>query len=197
MLIYILIMETLIQYAKTYEKLYKLEQNPGIFHVACSCVTGQQVSFSIGRSIRRQLYAVCGNPITQKALLSCDLTTIRSLTPIRAELLRKMAEIDDTRSTKDVLVDYCKLAGFGKWTKNAISIILGIDDSINLSDDLYIRKNLALYIGKPSINQKECHNYILAADNNQTLVCYFLWRLRPNSVDKVKNNIILDRSDFV
>jgi len=155
------------------------------------------VAFNIGRSIRKQLYELCGNPLTRLPILNVNLTKIRHLTPKRIILLKNMANIDDDRPNNEVLADYVKLKGFGKWTHDACSILLNTSNTINLSTDLYIRKNLAIYLNKDKLTEKEAYDYILLAIDNQTIVCYFLWRLKPRNIDKVKNNEELNRLDFV
>jgi hypothetical protein len=46
-----------------------------------------------------------------------------------------MAQINYDQSDHGILECYKKLAGFGKWTTGAVSILLNLDDSINLSSD--------------------------------------------------------------
>ena len=188
-------MDILISYANKYQHLYKLAV-PEIFHAACSCVMGQQVAFNVGRNIRKQLYEIYGNPIKRSAILNADLTQIKNLTLERANLLKELAKIDDTGDPKLVLESYSKLKGFGKWTMDAVSILLAISDTINLSTDLYICKNLSIYLNNV-MTKKSCHDYILTAKNNQTIVCYFLWRIKKTSVHKLLNNEELGRDDFI
>lgn len=192
-------MDKLIEYANTYEQFYK-QPISNIFHIACGCVVAQQVSFTVGRNIREQLYGLCidsqTNQLSPKLILETDLTQIKNLTPKRIELLKAMAKINDQREVDKVLLDYSKLEGFGRWTFGAVSILIGINDYINLSSDSYIRKNISLYIGL-KMTEKECHEYIAKADNNQTKVCYFLWRIKPQNIYKVKQNIVLTKEDFI
>ncbi len=188
-------MDTLISYANTYQHFYKLAIS-SIFHTACGCVVGQQVAFNVGKNIRKQLYELCGTPLTRDKILNIDLTKIPHLTQARANLIINMANIDHDRAPNLVLEDYSKLVGFGKWTHDAVSILLNISDTINLSTDAYICKNLELYLNK-SMTKTTCYNYILSANNNQTLVCYFLWRIKKTSIQKVKNNEDLTREDFL
>ena len=188
-------MENLITYAKTYKHFYTLNiQN--VFHTAVGCVVGQQVAFNIGRAIRKQLYEICGSPLTREAVLNADLTQITALKPSRAKLLIEMANINDQQELDKVINEYSKLSGFGKWTVDAVSILMQISNTINLSTDSYIRKNIELYTGK-TMTQKRCHEYISFAGINQTNVCYFLWRLKKSSVCKVLNNKLLTREDFI
>ena len=189
-------MESLIDCATAYKKFYQIEQK-SLFHTTCSCITSQQVSFNVGRTIRKQLYDLCGVPLTRESILNADLTQIKNLTPNRIKLLKDMAKIDDNESNDKVLTNYYKLKGFGKWTHNAISILLGLSDTVNLSTDLYIRKNLAIYLSKPKLTEKEAYDYLLQANNNQTIVCHFLWRIKPTSVHKVITELVLTKDDFV
>jgi len=188
-------MELLIDSAIKYENYYKQPINP-IFHVACGCVCSQQVAFNVGRNIRSSLYKLCGFPLTREAIINNDLTQIKNLTNARIELIKNMANIDDTRPNIDILNDYIKLKGFGSWSYNAIAILLDISDNINLSSDAYIRKNLSLYTGN-KMSEKDCFDYISKAENNQTKVCYLLWRIKPTSINKLKNNDVLIKDDFV
>lgn len=188
-------MDNLISYAHTYENFYK-QPILNVFHAACSCVVGQQVAFNVGRSIRTDLYKLCGYPLSRKLILGTDLTQIKNLTLVRIQLLKNMAEIDDERELCDVLLDYSKLKGFGQWTFDAVSILLGINSNVNLSSDSYICKNLSLYIGL-KLTRKECHEYIAKAGDNQTKVCYLLWRLKPKSISKITQNLPLNLDDFV
>lgn len=188
-------METLVAYAIQYHELYK-QNISGVFHIACGCVCGQQVAFNVGRQIRKQLYEICGTPLTPKAILEKDLTQIKNLTSIRLKLLLQMAMIDDQRSVDVVIDDYLKLKGFGEWTAGAVAILAGTDKLINLSSDSFIRKNLSIYTGS-TLTVKQCHDYILTANENQTIVCYFLWRIKPQSINKLDKNKILKKSDFV
>lgn len=188
-------MELLINSAIKYESYYKQPINP-IFHIACGCVCSQQVAFNIGRNIRSSLYKLCGFPLTRESIINNDLTQIKNLTGSRIELIKNLANIDDNRPNIEVLNDYANLKGFGKWSVGAVSILLDIDDKINLSSDAYIRKNLIMYSGI-NMNEKDCFNYISKAENNQTKICYFLWRVKPTSIKKISNNEILTKDDFV
>jgi len=192
-------MDNLITYANTYEQFYK-QNAQSIFHVASGCVAGQQVSFAIGKSIRKELYKLCNDPITnqlsRKLILETDLTQIKNLSLNRIELLKKMAKINDQQEIAQILQDYSKLKGFGSWTFNAVSILMGIDNCVNLSTDAYIRKNISLYVGL-KMTEKECHEYISTAGLDQTKVCYLLWRIKPQSIHKLKKQSVLNKGDFV
>lgn len=188
-------MENLIEYAKTYKHFYTLDIK-NVFHTAVGCVVGQQVAFNIGRNIRKQLYEICGNPLTREAILNADLTQIIALKPSRAKLLIEMAKINDQQEVEKVINEYSKLNGFGKWTTDAVSILMQTSNTINLSTDSYIRKNIELYTGT-TMTQKRCHEYISFAGINQTDVCYFLWRLKKGSVCKVLNKELLTKDDFI
>lgn len=170
-------MDLLINSAIKYENYYKQP----IFHVACGCICSQQVAFNVGRNIRSSLYKLCGFSLTREAILNNDLSQIKNLTVSRIELIKNMANIDDSRSNIEILDDYTNLKGFGKWSFSAISILLDISDNINLSSDAYIRKNLSIYTGI-KMNEKQCFDYISKAENNQTKICYLLLRINPNSV---------------
>lgn len=162
-------------------------------------ISSQQVAFNVGRNIRSSLYKLCGFPLTREAMINNDLSQIKNLTNSRIELIKNMANmanIDDSRLNIEILDDYFKLRGFGSWSYKAVSILLDIDDTINLSSDAYIRKNLSLYTGN-KMNEKDCFNYISKAENNQTKVCYLLWRIKPTSINKLKNNDVLIKDDFV
>ena len=188
-------MELLIESAIKYENYYKQPIHP-IFHVACGCVCSQQVAFNVGRNIRSSLYKLCGFPLTREAILNNDLTQIKNLTDSRIELIKNMAKIDDDRLNTDVLNDYINLKGFGKWSYSAVSILLNIDDNVNLSSDAYIRKNLITYSGV-KMTEKDCFSYISKAEHNQSKICYLLWRIKPTSVKKLNNDEILTKDDFV
>lgn len=181
-------MELLINYAHTYELLYK-QPSQTAFHNACSCVISQKIRFNQGREIRIALYELCGFPLTQACILACDLTQIKGLTEDKIILLRKMAEIEEN-------VDhYCKLKGFGTWSYNAVGILTNQRNDINLSCDKYIQKNVQLYYGITS--QKECFQFIATAKQDQTIVCYFLWRIKPTSIGKIIDNQLLTINDFI
>ena len=182
-------MEALSDYAIRYKTLYQQPILP-IFHVACGCVVGQQVRFSIGRNIRKELYLKYGHPINKDLILQSDIT-IKHLTPARATLIKQMALIDDNRPSLEVLTDYASLPYFGQWTYGAVCILLNLDPHINLSCDSYIRKNIKLYA-----NVADCYHYIAHA-KNQTEICYLLWRIKPSSIMKIKNNELLCKEDFI
>lgn len=185
----------LFQYAEQYEYLYR-QPKKNILTVAVGCVAGQQVSFNVGRSIRRQLFELCGHPIEQDKLLNSDLSVVKNLTNSRITLLKEMAKIDHERSDREILADYQQLAGFGKWTTNAVSILLDLSDNVNLSSDAYIRKNLNLYTDS-KMNEKQCYQYLEQFPNQQTKICYFLWRIKPQSIYKIKQGLELTKDDFV
>lgn len=189
-------MDRLIEYAKTYENYYKQKIN-GIFHTACGCVVGQQVTFNVGRNIRKNLYELYGFPLNRELILNADLSQIKNLSDNRILLLKQMAKIDDNRNHADVLNDYSNLKYFGKWTFGAVSILMDLDDNINLASDTYIRKNLALYTNQSKMSEKEAFDYISKAEYEQTRICYLLWRIKPSSISKINNNVELTVNDFV
>lgn len=185
----------LLQYAEQYELLYK-QPKKDILTISVGCVAGQQVSFNIGRNIRKQLFELCGHPIQQELLLETNLTVIKNLTANRIILLKEMAKIDHNQSDINILEEYKKLNGFGKWTIGAVSILLDLANNINLSSDTYIRKNLALYTDS-KMTEKQCYQYLEQFENNKTKVCYFLWRIKPQSIGKVRKGEELTREDFI
>lgn len=186
-------MKILEDYAIQYESVYSQPIRP-IFHTACSCVLAQQVSFKVGRTIRQELYQLCGFPLEKDKILNTNII-IKNLTPERLNLLKDLARINDNQNVIEVLNEYSKLKGFGVWSYGAVSILMGIDEHVNLYNDAYIRKNLSLYLGyKLLLN--ECKSFI-ATTNHETKVCYLLWRLKSTSIIKIKNNEILTKDDFI
>lgn len=185
-------MNILEDYAIQYESIYIQPIRP-IFHTACSCVLAQQVSFNVGRKIRQELYQLCGFPLEKDKILNTTIS-IKNLTPERLKLLRDLASID-INDIKETLNEYAKLKGFGQWTYGAVSILMDIDEHVNLYNDAYIRKNIGLYLGY-NMTMKECKDYI-STTNHETKVCYLLWRLKPTSIVKIKNNEILTKGDFI
>lgn len=187
-------MEKLCTYAKTYELLYKQPIN-NIFHTASSCVMGQQVAFNVGRTLRQDMYKLCGYPLSPHAILNNDLTQIKNLTESRITLLKQMANIDEGDDAKNVLDKYVKLKGFGNWSYGAVCILMDLNNNINLSSDAYIRKNLSLYFDRV-LSVKDCDNYISMV-NNKSQVCYFLWRIKKDSIIKIKKDELLVKDDFI
>lgn len=185
-------MELLVEYAEKYKEYYVQPMYP-IFHIACGCVVAQQVSFAIGRNIRKNLYELCGFPLTRENITEKDLTVIKHLTSQRIRLLKEMALLDDT--LPHILDEYAKLKGFGSWSYDAVSLLIG-KNNINLSSDAYIRKNLVMYT-KIKMTQKECHSYIDNIGDDKSNVCYFLWRIKPLSIKKISDNQILIKEDFI
>lgn len=181
-------MDVLIDYAHQYKTLYE-QPVYNVFHIACGCVIAQKIKFEQGRNIRKALYQLCGFPLTQENIKIHDLTQIKGLSPDKIILLKKMAEMEEN-------VDhYCKLYGFGTWSYNAVGILINKRDDINLSCDKYIQKNIKLYNGMTSA--KEYFQFIETAQNNKTITCYFLWRIKPTSIVKLKHKLPLTREDFI
>lgn len=192
----------LICYAKKYIHLYK-QPKQNIFHTIVACVCSQQVSFQIGRNIRKQLYEEYGFPLTVEKIDNDihSLNKPENLTYERQKLIIKICEIcksydEPEDSHNEILEKISELKGIGKWTIDAVSILLGLSDTINLSSDAYVRKNLCFYHDK-NMKIKDCHKFIAQAEDDQTKVCYFLWRLKWKSVGKVAKGMDLDESDFV
>lgn len=188
-------METLIQYAIAYQDLYK-QPNYGIFHTACSCICAQRVSFRTGRQIRKSLYELCGHPLTREAILNNDLTVIHALSPGRVILMKALTKIDDQRPPNEVIIDYAKISGFGNWSIGAVMILMELSNTVNLSSDSYIRKNLSIYIGN-QLTERECNKYIAICGDYQSIVCYFLWRIKSQSINKISMNCELSQDDFI
>jgi hypothetical protein len=184
-------MELLVEYSLKYDNYYR-QPIYDIFHLACGCVVAQQVSFAIGRNIRKALYDLCGFPLTKENILEHDLTQIKHLTQARITLLHEMAAIDDH---SNILDKYYELKGFGPWSYGAVALLLG-HKGINLSSDAYIRKNLGLYTGI-KMTQKECYNYINTANGEESAICYFLWRIKCTGIMKLKNHEALTQNDFI
>ncbi len=182
-------------YAEKYENLY-IQPRYSLFHTIISCVTSQEVNFNTGRSIRKQLYKKCGFPLIIENVNKCDLTCIKGLTEGKRKLIEEIVEnYEETLSDVELLEKYSKLRGIGEWTINAVSILLGLSEDINLSSDQYIRKNMSFYIGK-QITNKEIFLLINQCEN-KTKVSYFLWRIKPTSIYKISQNIEMTKEDFV
>lgn len=184
-------MELLLHNALKYDHYYR-QPIYDIFHLSCGCVVAQQVSFTVGRGIRKALYDLCGFPLTQENILKYDLTQIKHLTQARITLLQEMAGIEDH---PNLLNKYHELKGFGKWSYGAVALLLG-HKGINLSSDAYIRKNLALYTGT-KMTQKECYNYIKTSNGEESTICYFLWRIKCTSMTRIKHHEELTKNDFI
>ena len=173
-------METLLCYVRHYKEYY-VQPIQSEFHCLVSLITSQRVRFSTGQKIRRQLYDLCGYPLTIENIKNLDLTTIQGLTLQQIETITCLING----------YDYNNIKGIGNWTIKGMMLLRQLDPHINLYEDKYICKRVIEYIGQ------DCKQFIQQANDEQSDVSYFLWRIKPQGITKVKNNLCLDRDDFI
>ena len=176
-------MEQLLHYVREYEEYY-IQPIQNEFHCYCSLITSQRVRFQTGRAIRRKLYEICGYPLTIESVSQADLSTI----PLTALQKSCITQLYDGISPKEI-------SGIGPWTMKGVKILMQTDSDVNLYEDAYIRKRLSEYIGLTS--PKECREFIASAKGNETAVSYFLWRITPNGIRRVKSGEELTRDNFL
>lgn len=175
-------MEHLLLYVNKYKKYY-LQPIQNEFHCYCSLITSQRVRFQTGRNIRRKLYELCGYPLTIDAVQGMDLSST-GLTTQQREAIQALCDG----------VTLNEIKGIGKWTHKGVQILMQSDHNVNLYEDSYIRTRLSEYNGLKS--SKECRDFIALADE-ETYVSYFLWRITPIGIIKVKDGQKLSRDDFI
>ena len=181
-------------YAKALRPWWEVPKH-SFFHHICSLITSQEVRFEQGRKIRQALYKLCGGELTNDIInkLSDAQLLSTGLSPSRCETIRQLAQID----TKDVEA-YAKIKGVGPWTIKGAKLLAGLDDHIILYEDKWIRQRVGQIIGKKMASESEVRNMFETVwKGNESLMSYFLWRIKSSGVTKLMRNQSLERSDFV
>lgn len=186
---------TVLQAAIQYFNLYRLEPQMGSFHHLVSLVTSQQVSFDVGRQIQYDLTSVAGRPLNPDLILSTDLSKIKNLTSARIFTIRSLAMAS---KTQDNIIEYARnIKGIGPWTVKGAYILTETSHTESLFEDSYIKKRLGEIVGF-EMNRKNAKMWFeIVPENYQSIVSYFLWRIKPSGTEKIRLKQQLTRDDFL
>lgn len=198
------ILEQLGQLAEHYKDLYPIPCGT-LLQNTISLIVSQQVKFSQGRVIRKRLYELIDAKTSKTSSGSTDTDTIlRSLTHKDWKDLgltpNKISTILEITSMSNLSVDNLDhIKGIGPWTIKALKVLTNSDPNVFLSEDLWIRKRFSELVGTRTLSSKELDEMMGNSDTNSNLtqVSRFLWRLKPENVQKLVQSQELSREDFV
>lgn len=184
-------------------KFWEIPPKP-VFHHLISLLTSQEVKFSIGRKIRHSLYAIssavgCNGVITPELILSLTDQQLSStgLSPQRCITAKELARFSYEVKTID---DYAKINGVGQWTIKGLKILFNLDSRIILYEDKWIRKRLAELHQLPPrtvLTPIQAKDLFKPWEGYETLMSYFLWRIKPTGINRIIQRQPLTRDDFV
>lgn len=166
-----------------------------LFHNLINLVISQKISFAEGRKIRQNLYKKINNYEITKEIIK-NLTDIDfkkcGMDNNKIEVVKKIIEEENLTITS-----ISKIKGIGPWTIKSLKI-LNDESGIFLSEDYWIRKRLKELYNKEKIPSiKEAELLVKDVDCDKSHISKFLWRIKPQGIEKIKNNINLEKNDFL
>lgn len=179
-----------------------------LFHHVVSLITSQQIKFAQGRKIRLALYELCrqylrrqGHSIDAKALVELTPAFIQSLsdTELRGTGLtfERCRTIQALANVKEhTLTEYAKVSGVGAWTLKGTMILCNLDPHVILHEDSWIRDRLGEMVDHP-VDEDEVKDIFKLWKGHETLMSYFLWRIKPSGIRRLLARQPLERTDFV
>jgi 3-methyladenine DNA glycosylase/8-oxoguanine DNA glycosylase len=173
-----------------------------IYHNTISLIISQKVSFQIGRKIRQKLFdLVKENEFTKEnigVLTNTQLVDIGLCMP-KINTIHEISKYTKVIIDNDKYLDNIfKIKGIGIWTIKCLKILNLESSNIFLSEDLWIRKRVSeLTKSKITLTQKQCDNVIFDLQINKSILTKFLWRITPNGIIALQNNIELTKDHFL
>lgn len=192
-------MEALVvQYANHYFPLYHIDRTLSCYHHTISMITAQQIKFEAGKSLRQTLYNIAGYPLKPENIRGANLKDIKYLTHAKLFIIKAVTEIALAKpSDDDFMMKIAGIQGIGPWTLKGVLILTEKSPSEALYEDAYIKKRLGNIYGK-KMSVTDCKLFFqVIPENSRSIVSYFLWRLKDSGAEKVRNNRLLERNDFL
>lgn len=183
------------------EKYYKLKEY-SFFHQTISLIISQKISFKKSRSIRSKIFEKIFPEkeftIQNFKFIKEDLKNF-GLNETQIDTINNIIEIYN----KDLdVINWIhkiqKIKGIGIWTIKCLKIMFNIDNDIFLSEDFWIRSRLSeLYNYNYVITIKESNDISIQWKGYRTNVSKFLWRIKPEGIEALKNKDLLIKEHFL
>ena len=185
----------------TINKTKEFYQQPSksLFHNTISLIISQKISFSKSRTIRKKIYEEFTSSemtydniknLSKKQLLDFGLQEFQY------DIIQRIINLGPNLVYDDII----KVKGIGEWTKKSLLLYAGNDD-ILLVEDYWIRQRIKNLFDLKTVPDKitamSLINNIIKNKISKSLMTKFLWRIKPESVDKIKNDVELDKNDFI
>jgi len=178
------------------------EKQP-LYHCVISLIISQKISFGQSREIRRKIYEKVGKSI----FIWQDIIKITdkewkyiNIDKNKKETIMEVTLLERDGLLSNMLVTH-KIKGIGPWTIKATKIMTYSDDNIDLYEDLWIRKRMSEVYDIQS-SQRACKEVFDNFKGKKSQLSRFLWRIKPQSIDKVRkclseNVFLLVKDDFI
>lgn len=200
-------MNTLMYSLKKYMEMtfnYWNLQPRGLYHDTISLILSQKVRFHQGRKIRSELYKLLGTSIIDYdnlRTINQDKLLSLGINPNTLNTIYSIPKIIYTDLTVEIFINYIniisQIRGIGPWTIDSLKVIYYYDN-IYLTKDKYINKNLSKLLDLQNLTDSEIkylwETYFSFGKRN---MCLFFWRIKTNSINKIKNFQLLDSEDFI
>lgn len=179
-------------------ELYWKQPERSLLHNAISCVISMRIPFKKSREIRKKIYTSIGKEgkieLTRDNFKFKDKTLLSyGLSNEQVRIIREILN-NDIKTIKDLT----KIKGIGIWTIKAIKILMNIDSDISLEQDYYIRNNLTLLYGyKKVMTETEAKKILQTWKGNRSQICYMLWRIKKEGIEKIIEEQKLTKYDFI
>ena len=160
------------------------------FHCIISCIISQRIKIEDSRSILKKLYILLNeNEFTRENI--CSLTNDELLdigiTTSKLSTIRDVCKLEDITEKKLI-----SIKGIGPWTIKAWKLMMNKKGNVILDTDKYILarcKELCNETSLTFLNDKD--------DEDKRNIINFLWRIKPEGIIKIKNQLELTRLDFL
>ena len=182
---------TIRRYMRSTDSSWYEIPKKSLYHDLISLVISQGISFARARHIKKKLYEMTGQDDW-----SCH--TVASLDLSKLGLSRdKIATIKNiTQHACNNTLDIHSIPGIGPWTIKALLVLQNLDENIFLFEDKWIRARLQIFETYASMT---CHQAELLTKKwrHKSAISRFLWRIKLSGIEKMKQDVPLDRADFV
>lgn len=174
---------------------YTQPQLRGPYNDTIGLIIGQRIKFTLARQIRAKLYSYSnGNPLTWQLIHSLDLKTL-GIEESKMNAILALPNIDNQVFSYSLFLQWqsyiSNIKGIGKWTCDALNVMYCVPRSF-ITNDSYIKSNVE------ALGYKYDANFFTTLfPGYEREACLLFWRIKKTSVEKLKNNLLLTRDDFL
>lgn len=178
-----------------------------VYHDTISLIISQQISFRKSREIRRNMFEMLISENLPKftyEFINFKLSSLYKqlgISDSKYQTMRSIPNVPDVKFTVQELENYIayisNIKGIGNWTCNALRVINRVPNSY-LSDDSYIQTNIKNLLGIENLGKSEVEYIVNTFFSRHRLEFTILfWRIKKESIDKMKNFREISQDDFL
>lgn len=165
-------------------------------HNAILMIIANRLNNEKSEEVKKKLYSSIGREgkveLSKENFKFKDKTLLSyGLSHDQIKLIREVLEMKEIN-----IKNLTKIKGIGIWTIKALKIITN-EDNVCFEQDYNVRNNLGLLYGYDKlVPESEVKKILSSWNGNRTIISYFLWRLKKESIVKILEDQKLSYLDF-